>query len=65
MGCNALQIEEGFYQTPEGHRPFTVESIVKCFRVQGRGLSDTSETGLEEAGSVLSGAVPAGEVGDG
>jgi hypothetical protein len=23
MGFNALQIEEGFYETPEGQRPFT------------------------------------------
>jgi hypothetical protein len=31
MGFNALQIDEGFYQTPKGHRPFTVESIAECF----------------------------------
>jgi hypothetical protein len=31
MGFNALQIEKGFYQTPEGQRPFTVEAIAECF----------------------------------
>jgi hypothetical protein len=31
MGFNALQIEEGFYQTPKGQRSFTAEAILECF----------------------------------
>lgn len=31
LGFNALQIEQGFYQTPEGQHPFTVEAIPECF----------------------------------
>jgi hypothetical protein len=31
MGFNALQIEEGFYETPEGQRPFTARAIADCF----------------------------------
>jgi len=31
MGFNALQIQEGFYHTPEGQRPFTVEATAECF----------------------------------
>lgn len=31
MGFNALQIEEGFYQTPEGQRPFGVDAVADCF----------------------------------
>jgi hypothetical protein len=26
-----MQIEQGFYQAPEGQRPFTVEAIAECF----------------------------------
>lgn len=31
LGFNALQIEEGFYQTPEGQRPFRAQAIADCF----------------------------------
>jgi hypothetical protein len=31
LGFNALQIQEGFYHTPAGQRPFTVEAIAECF----------------------------------
>jgi hypothetical protein len=31
IGFNALQIEEGFYQTPEGQRPFRAQAIADCF----------------------------------
>jgi len=31
MGFNALQIENGFYQTPAGQRPFTAEAIAERF----------------------------------
>ncbi len=31
LGFNALQIQRGFYQTPHGQRPFTVEAIPECF----------------------------------
>jgi len=31
MGFNALQIEEGFYVTPAGQRPFTPRAIADCF----------------------------------
>jgi hypothetical protein len=31
IGFNALQIEEGFYETPEGQRPFTARAIADCF----------------------------------
>jgi len=31
MGFNALQIEEGFYETAEGQRPFTARAIADCF----------------------------------
>jgi len=31
MGFNALQIEEGFYNTPEAERPFTAQAIADCF----------------------------------
>jgi hypothetical protein len=31
LGFNALQMEEGFYQTPEGQRPFRAQAIADCF----------------------------------
>ena len=31
LGFNALQIERGFYDTPAGQHPFTVEAITECF----------------------------------
>jgi hypothetical protein len=31
MGFNALQIAEGFYQTPAGQRPFRAQAIADCF----------------------------------
>lgn len=31
LGFNALQIEQGFYHTPEGQRPFTAQAIPECF----------------------------------
>ena len=31
LGFNALQIEEGFYDTPEAERPFTAQAIADCF----------------------------------
>jgi hypothetical protein len=31
LGFNALQIEEGFYHTPEAQRPFTAQAIADCF----------------------------------
>ena len=31
LGFNALQIEEGFYDTPEAERPFTAQTIADCF----------------------------------
>jgi len=31
LGFNALQIEAGFYHTPAGQQPFTVEAIAECF----------------------------------
>ena len=31
LGFNALHIQEGFYHTPAGQRPFTVEAIAECF----------------------------------
>lgn len=31
LGFNALQIEEGFYDTPEAQRPFTAQAIADCF----------------------------------
>jgi hypothetical protein len=31
LGFNARQVAEGFYDTVEGQKPFTVESIAECF----------------------------------
>lgn len=31
LGFNALQIEEGFYDTPEAERPFRAQTIADCF----------------------------------
>lgn len=31
LGFNALQSQQGFYQTPCGQHPFTVEAIAECF----------------------------------
>ena len=31
MGFNAMQIRDGFYETPEGQHPFTVEALSDCF----------------------------------
>jgi hypothetical protein len=31
IGFNALQIKEGFYDTPEAERPFTAQAIADCF----------------------------------
>lgn len=31
LGFNALQMERGFYQTPHGQHPFTIEAIPECF----------------------------------
>ena len=31
LGFNVLQIRTGFYHTPAGQRPFTVEAIAECF----------------------------------
>jgi hypothetical protein len=47
MGFNALQIEEGFYQTPEGQCPFTAEAILECF------AKSTAEDFLQHQKQVL------------
>lgn len=31
LGFNAMEIQEGFYRTPKGQHPFTVEAIPECF----------------------------------
>jgi len=31
LGFNARQIEQGFYQTPDSQRPFTVQPVEDCF----------------------------------
>ena len=35
LGFNALQIERGFYHTPDGQHPFSVEAIPECFARMG------------------------------
>jgi len=31
LGFNAMQIEQGFYHTPQGQHPFTAEALLECF----------------------------------
>jgi len=47
MGFNALQIEQGFYETPGGQNPFTSEAILECF------AKSTPEDFLENQKEVL------------